>query len=74
MLWDDQLWIQVPVQSRHPAFTRTFSRATLDRLRELDPAKLDLILSSEHTPPVKKQTLERRDQVLAAAKKGELIP
>lgn len=74
-LWGDRLWVQCWAGSRHPPFASVFSRATLDRLEKLDAATLrGQVLAEEYRPVIARLILERRDQVLAAARKATLIP
>jgi hypothetical protein len=73
-IWDDQLWVQMNVVARHPAHTSVYSRATLERLRALTAKDLTgRILTPEFGPEHVAGILERRDQLLAAARTGTLI-
>jgi len=64
-IWDNRLWIQVKVKSRHPAYTPTCQAETLARLRALDAAAVEGILVAPMGPEHARGILERTAQVLA---------
>lgn len=64
VIWNDRLWVQVRVKSRHPAYTPVCPPATLERLRALDQAALAGILVPPLGPEHAQGILERASQVL----------
>lgn len=67
VVWDERLWVQVRVASRHPAHTERFPVATLEALRALDRAALEALLIAPFSAGHVRDIMERREQVLRAA-------
>lgn len=68
VVWDHRLWIQVKVQSRHPAATNRYPPALMARLRALTLEILERdILLPPYTKEHALEILERRDQILSAS-------
>lgn len=71
-IWDNRLWVQVRVQSRHPAYTEYFPERTLEALRTLDEVILKEILVEPFQMTHLRGILERRDQLLQAARNSRI--
>lgn len=76
VIWDDRLWVQMNMPRRHPAFTEVYSKATLDRLKQLSVTALTpKLLTEQYHPEHIAGIVERRTQLLRhAAERGRLIP
>lgn len=74
-IWDDQLWVQLDAPKRHAAHTDVYSRATIDRLEALTEDRLvHEILGPEYRVEHIRGIMDRRRQLLAAARHGRFIP
>lgn len=70
VVWDNHLWLQIQVSSRHPAYTTDFPEPLMSSLATLnDDELMDEILLPPFTESHARDMLQRRDQVLQAAKR-----
>jgi hypothetical protein len=67
VIWNGRLWVQVPVRSRHPAFTEHYPKPTIEALTRLDEETTESLFP----PPYGKQHVRdfrgRLKQLLASA-------
>ena len=64
VVWANRLWVQVPVQSRHPAFTEFYPPETMKHLEALQESELRDILPEPFAEEHVHSILERRRQLL----------
>jgi hypothetical protein len=66
-IWDERLWVQIRVRSRHPAFTDNYPETTMSALEALTEERLEDLLETPFSEVHIRQILERRKQLLRAA-------
>lgn len=68
VIWDDRLWVQVRVRSRHPAYTKAIPEDTLDALKQLTPERFDELLREPFTARHSREMMDRVEQLLDGLK------
>ena len=69
VVWDERLWVQVPVRSRHPAYTRVYPPNTIKALRNLKEVTIRELFGPPYGQAQIEAFEDRLGQLLVASQK-----